>query len=139
MERDEDENEGTPEGPESAAPVVVNIHPEEPERPEEPEDETPQGFSHASGRSDSEFRRLVMDNQRLAMDRLNQLSRLLEAQAAQMRTVMDEMGETMQLAQEMIGRIDESIERSGQQTAALVKVTQAQQEVLAALQTAKPR
>ena len=136
----EHETDTTPEpAPETTVTVAIDPSPEP-----APEGTTPHS-SHASERNadedqtPAEFRALVRDNHRLMTERVDQLEHLLQTLATRWGAILGEMEQTTALAQEMIGRIDETVEKAGQQTAALVKVTQTLAQIVAAHQAGARR
>lgn len=60
----------------------------------------------------------------LQMQRIEQLIRLYDQEKKTALLVLQEMKETMQVAQQMIAGLDQQIEKLGQVTAALVQVVQ---------------
>jgi len=64
----------------------------------------------------------------LQMQRIEQLIRLYDQEKKTMLLVLQEMRETMQVAQQMIAGLDPQMEKMGQITAALVQVVQILQQ-----------
>lgn len=112
------EDETTP----PAEGVTINVHPEpEPHQPEPPSPPAPS--VSASERSDeAQAIKLLSDNMRLAVQRVDQLADLVRQVWEQSQSVLSEMEATMKLAQQMIGEQDQQIERLGQSTAAILGV-----------------
>lgn len=111
--------------------VTVEVNPPELEQPEPVTHSLPES---APSETPAEFQALVAANHKLTMQRLDQLEKLCQSLTTRFTSVMDEMEQTTALAQEMIGRIDETTEKAGQQTAALVKVTGQLAQIVAAIQ-----
>ena len=80
---------------------------------------------------------LFEQNMRLAVQRNEQLARMLESEREDLHQVMSEMVDTLRLQQEMLGQQDTVIQNLGKATAALIQLRadfQAQVEEIRAAQ-----